>query len=399
MIAKISSNPSFSVAVDYAARVKYGCKDAYILMHSDGIMGDDPSFIASLLQAYSQKGHHDCKKPARHFSLSFSPQDTPRMTDDFMRQIASEYMHEMGIRDTEFVVYRHSNRKHPHFHIVFSRIDRNGRTISDSCERKRNAKVCKHITAKYGLTFGKGKKNVNRDSLRGKEAVRYAMFDKVSAAYDSATHWGEFRKALEKAGIEMRLRYNSATGKVMGVAFADDKAKASFSGKKLAPYLTLPSLSKKFGSLPELARESVKHHYDTERERLLEINRLDYEACDSIEKAFIDFDERYPKDTPMKLPDIGLDTFHLKEGERIDDSKYRPTTDTKTAFISLGTLCGLLLASYGDAMTLSSGGGGGTSSDLKWRDDDDDRKRQSFRFFFKTPKQSIQTKPNRSRRR
>lgn len=67
MIAKISSNPSFSVAVDYAARVKYGGKDAYILMHSDGIMGDDPSFIASLLQAYSQKGHHDCKKPARAF--------------------------------------------------------------------------------------------------------------------------------------------------------------------------------------------------------------------------------------------------------------------------------------------------------------------------------------------
>lgn len=65
----------------------------------------------------------------------------------------------------------------------------------------------------------------------------------------------------------------------------------------------------------------------------------------------------------------------------------------------MGTLCGLLLAPYGDAMALSSGGGGAATSDLKWRDDDDDRKRQPFRFFFKTPKQSVQTKPNRSRRR
>lgn len=397
MIAKITSNQSFSVAVDYAARVKYGGKDAYILMHSDGIIGDDPSLIASLLQAYSKKGNHDCKKPARHFSLSFSPKDTPRMTDDFMRQIASEYMHEMGIRDTEFVVYRHSNRQHPHFHIVFSRIDKNGRRISDSCERKRNAKVCRHITAKYGLTFGKGKENVNRDSLRGKEAKRYAMFDKVSAAYNGASHWGEFRKALEAEGIDMRIRYNSATGKVMGVAFADDEI--SFSGKKLAPYLTLPALSKKFGSLPELARESVRNYYNDERDRLLEINRYDSDACENIGRAFTDFDERYPANAPLKMPDIGLDTIHLSDGEEIDTSKYLPTTDKKTAFISFSLLCTLLLAPYGDAMALSSGGGGGTSSDLKWRDDNDDNKRRPFRFLARFPKQSANVKPAKSRHR
>ena len=38
-----------------------------------------------------------------HISLSFSPEDAPKLTDERMTQIAREYMQKMGITDTQYL--------------------------------------------------------------------------------------------------------------------------------------------------------------------------------------------------------------------------------------------------------------------------------------------------------
>ena len=52
--------------------------------------------------------------------------------------IAAEYLSGMGIRNTQFIIARHRDREHPHLHILFNRVDNDGRTVSDRNDRYRS---------------------------------------------------------------------------------------------------------------------------------------------------------------------------------------------------------------------------------------------------------------------
>ncbi|MCB6585264.1 relaxase/mobilization nuclease domain-containing protein, partial [Streptococcus gordonii] len=86
-----------------------------------------------------------------HIALSFKPEDAPRLTDAFMARLAEEYLVLMGIRNTQFIVVRHHGTDNPHCHIVFNRVDFDGKVISDSNDFKRNERVTKMLKDKYSL--------------------------------------------------------------------------------------------------------------------------------------------------------------------------------------------------------------------------------------------------------
>jgi len=83
-----------------------------------------------------------------------------------MLQIAHDYMAKMGIIGTQYIVARHTDWEHPHCHIVFNRMDNDGKTISDKNYFYRNEKVCKMLTAKYRLYFANSKDNIKEERLR-----------------------------------------------------------------------------------------------------------------------------------------------------------------------------------------------------------------------------------------
>ena len=56
-----------------------------------------------------------------HISLSFSPKDAPKLTDERMTQIAREYMQKMGITDTQYLLVRHLD--HPIPIVIWSTIE------------------------------------------------------------------------------------------------------------------------------------------------------------------------------------------------------------------------------------------------------------------------------------
>jgi len=47
----------------------------------------------------------------------------------------------------------------PHCHLVYNRINNEGKTITDQNDFRRNEQVTKLLKRKYGLTFSKGKYN------------------------------------------------------------------------------------------------------------------------------------------------------------------------------------------------------------------------------------------------
>jgi len=164
-------------------------------------------------------------KAVGHLVLSWSKEDLPKLNDEIMAERAKEYIEKMGIRNTQYVVVRHSDREHPHLHVIYNRVDNNGKTITDKNNFAKNVKVCKEITLKYGYHLGQGKDLVNRQALRGKEKIRYELYDAIKAAVKQSVNWKELEAKLQKQGIGIAYKFRSGTKEVQGISFEKDGLK------------------------------------------------------------------------------------------------------------------------------------------------------------------------------
>ena len=70
----------------------------------------------------------------------------------------------------------------PHCHLVYNRINNEGKIISDQNDFRRNEQVTKLIKRKYGLTFSKGKYKTKTERLRGCEKTKYEIHHLVMSA-------------------------------------------------------------------------------------------------------------------------------------------------------------------------------------------------------------------------
>lgn len=156
MIAKNIKGKSFKGCVSYVMN------DTAQLLEAEGVFADNTKDIIRSF-AMQRSGRKEIKQPVGHIPISFSPEDKAKMTDEFMLQLAKEYMQEMGIKNTQYIIVRHHNADNEHLHIVYNRIDNNLKLISVNNDYKRNIKACKKLKDKHGLTYGKGKERVKRE--------------------------------------------------------------------------------------------------------------------------------------------------------------------------------------------------------------------------------------------
>ena len=225
MIGKIVKGRSFKGCVSYVM----DAKDAKLLA-SEGVLDMDKESIINSFYMQSLL-NPNLSKCVGHIPLAFSPEDKERMTDQFMERLAKEYMKAMGIENTQYLIVRHNNTSHPHLHIVFNRVDNDGKTISDKNDRYRNEKVCKQLKDKYNLTYGKGKDNVNVQKLKGAEQTKYEIYHAVKAILPKTKNWRQFESLLDKQGISIEYKLKGQTDVVQGISFKKDKH--SFKGSDI----------------------------------------------------------------------------------------------------------------------------------------------------------------------
>ena len=236
MIAKIVTGASFGGCTAYA----YGKDQAEVISH-DGIIPDDPKIAAKCFEIQSQLNPR-ISKPVGHIAISFKPEDKPRLTNDFMVQVAKEYMEKMGIKDTQYVIVRHHNTPNPHCHLIFNRVDNSGKRISDSNWQKRNVRVCKELKQKYGLTFGEGKSQTRTERLRPNERTRYEMANDVRSALKSSHSWKDFANNLKTCNIRAEIKFRSGTRIPQGISFTRDST--TFKGSSLDRNLSFSKIDK-----------------------------------------------------------------------------------------------------------------------------------------------------------
>ena len=270
----LKKRASFAKVVNYVNNPKKAR-----LIDSKDVRLDDNATIARSMQGQADdKPGRKLKDPVYHISLDFAHEDTPKLTDALMVEIAREYMQRMGIVNTQYIVSRHTDREHQHLHIVANRVDNDGNTISAGNDCVRNVKICKALTREYGLHFSKGKMNVKRDRLRGKDKVKYQIYDAIKAALSHCNCWSDLCGRLAKQGIGVNFKYNRNEGKIIGVSFTKDEI--SFSGSRIDRSMSFYKLDRLFGShiaegmewkpsvpeqpqLPRQNMESYNHTADT----------------------------------------------------------------------------------------------------------------------------------------
>lgn len=227
MIGGITKGSCFSGCVEYALALKEKNKEARLL-YSEGLLTDTPKDIIDGFECQrhlNNRVQHWCG----HISLSYSPKDAERMSDEFMVKLALEYMEKMGIKNTQFIISRHLDKEHPHCHIVYNRVDNDGKCVSDSFEYYRNNEICDEMKKKYGLTYGLNKDQVKTERLKGRSKTRQEIYLAVQAAKKSAKDWITFQRELAQKGVTVRKKFRRGTTEVDGLSFIKDgqKFKAS----------------------------------------------------------------------------------------------------------------------------------------------------------------------------
>lgn len=238
MIGKIIVGKSFGGCVRYVVK-----KEKAEVLYGEGIRLENTSQMTRDFNM-QRKLNPELGQAVAHISLNFSAGDRDRLTNEVMLEMAKEYLKKMGIKDTQVLIVRHNYAKHPHCHLIYNRVDNHGKTISDAYQRRKNIKVCRDMTLKYGLQMAQGKSLVNRLALKGADKQKYLMHDRVRAASLTARNWEQFGKLLEKQGVMLQYKYAGKTAKVQGVSFK--MGEYSFKGSELDRNLSFGKLDKMF---------------------------------------------------------------------------------------------------------------------------------------------------------
>lgn len=236
MIGKVKTGRSFGGCIGYVIS-----KHQAQILEAVGVRAINRQDITDDFNAQC-KLNPSLGQAVGHIALSWSVNDKGKLTPALMVERAKEYLDKMQIRDTQYLIVQHQDKKHPHIHIVYNRVNNEGSTISDRFQKQRNAKVCKELTLKYGYHIGKGKAQVNRQSLTGEDKTRYELYDAIIRAAKQVTSWTQLERRLGKQGIAVQYKYMSGTKDVQGVSFSKDGLQ--FKGSKIDRNLSFGNLSK-----------------------------------------------------------------------------------------------------------------------------------------------------------
>ena len=226
MIAKIVKGESFSGVLKYILDPAKKTE----LINSEGVRTKDNDSIIRSFEAQAQLNPRVVKN-VYHISLNFSSRDKEKITNELMSQIANEYMTQMGLVDTQFIIGRHHDKEHPHIHICCNRVNNYGKTISDKNDRFRSEAICKELTLKHGLYYAQGKENVKEHRLKEPDKTKYEIYNILKSSVPKSKDWKELVHYLKSEKVDFEFVYKGQSKVIQGIKLS--KNGFSFSGSKI----------------------------------------------------------------------------------------------------------------------------------------------------------------------
>ena len=214
MISKVVIGKTF-----YGA-CRYVCMDTKraVVLEAEGVRDYDYKLMSKDFES-QQSLRPSLTKAVFHGILSFYPGE--KIEDKTMAEIAKEYLLEMKIRDTQFVIVKHIDKNHQHLHIIANLVNNNGNTIKDSWIGLKGKKVAQKLTVKYGLkeAVSKNVSLINLEALNEKEATRYIIYQAILEKLPRCKNLNDLKERLLTQNIETLYKYKGQTKELQGISF------------------------------------------------------------------------------------------------------------------------------------------------------------------------------------
>ena len=243
MIAKQVKGKSFRGVLNYLHE-KEGSR-----IIGGNMAGDNPRIMSAEF-AVSRTLNPRLQKAVYHSSLSLPK--TEHLDDEQWCAIADDYVAGMGFGESQYVVYRHSDKDHDHVHIVASRIRiTDGTTVNDSWDYVRSEKLIRELEHKYELTptvssNQKQQRGQTTGEMRliertGTSSVRTKLQQVIDAETVEPITMPELVNRLKDLRIDAQVSI-TRTGKIKGISY--QKEGVATSGTHLGKAYTFGGLQK-----------------------------------------------------------------------------------------------------------------------------------------------------------
>jgi len=157
-----------------------------------------------------------------HTSLSF--QDN--IDDAKMLAISKDWMEQMGLIQTQWVVVAHNDTNHKHAHLIINRVADDGHSLSDQHSWKRSMRICRELEKKYSLTpmverFREKtaiEHSLSKANLAGRDRFKMEVDLAVRECLNSARDLHEFEMYMKEKKIACEFKRNK-DGSLRGLTF------------------------------------------------------------------------------------------------------------------------------------------------------------------------------------
>lgn len=238
MIIKPKTVASFPVTSAYALQEDDPEKKPRVLA-AHGVRTDCATHMAEDFDAVRAM-RPGLGKAVFHVVIALPPQESARATDDLLRDLARDYMKEMRISatNTQWALVRHTDKDHPHLHLLINRVDLNGLVVSDHFCRKRSLEASRCLEQRYELTqaeqvgrqqgraIGPTPAQSRAETPQQKRRAdwsraRHTIGRVLDYTRNRATDFTELSQHLRPHGIDLHLRLGE-NGVPTGVVFVLD---------------------------------------------------------------------------------------------------------------------------------------------------------------------------------
>ena len=188
------------------------------MLLGEGVREHDYKLMAADFQLQAElkpSKSHACM----HAVLSFHPSENP--SDELMKEIAKKYLEGMGVKDTQYAIIKHTDKAHPHLHIVANMVDNRGAAISDSWTGLRGKKEAERLTMQYKLmpSMKKDLKITHLEALSQKEALKYEVYMAITATLPGCRTIEELERKLLLKNIQVQYKMKGQTEERQGISF------------------------------------------------------------------------------------------------------------------------------------------------------------------------------------
>jgi hypothetical protein len=163
MYAKGNHNTSFSATIEYNFRED---KLESIVLHSDDLRIpmdalDDYGKQALIRDFEEQASYRRLAKPCGHTIIGIGEKggNWEELTTQQKQQFCLDFIKEKGFENTQYIFVSHKDTDHSHLHLIYNRIDNDGKGIHQDKNKIDNELIGYKLSEKYNLPHPEASRN------------------------------------------------------------------------------------------------------------------------------------------------------------------------------------------------------------------------------------------------